>query len=119
MGMFSLLTAGVTSALKSLPPFHGWTKVIYRCASKNTRSSLYEHVRQGYSHKPELDMTRVCNNTDEVIADLIRRKGDLRGEDVREIVSNLFVKSRLSGEGMREGMHSILQLLSVPPVLLQ
>lgn len=99
MSMSSLLTVGVTAALKSSPlcclSSYGWTKVIYRCASQNLRSSLYEHVRQGYSHKPVLDMKRVCNETDEVIADLIRRKGDLRGEDVKEIVSNLHVNSRL------------------------
>ncbi|XP_062275075.1 serine--tRNA ligase, mitochondrial [Scomber scombrus] len=50
------------------------------------RSSLYEHVREGYSDKPELDMTLVCEHTDSVIANVESRKGDLRGEDVRNIV---------------------------------
>uniref|UniRef100_A0A3Q2QUN9 Serine--tRNA ligase, mitochondrial n=1 Tax=Fundulus heteroclitus TaxID=8078 RepID=A0A3Q2QUN9_FUNHE len=51
------------------------------------RSSLYEHVRGGYSDKPELDMTAVCEETDKVIANVESRKGDLRGDDVRKIVS--------------------------------
>ncbi|XP_021177208.2 serine--tRNA ligase, mitochondrial [Fundulus heteroclitus] len=51
------------------------------------RSSLYEHVREGYSDKPELDMTAVCEETDKVIANVESRKGDLRGDDVRKIVS--------------------------------
>ncbi|XP_048119948.1 serine--tRNA ligase, mitochondrial isoform X4 [Alosa alosa] len=89
--MSSLRGIGVISALKSsawccLSPC-GWTKVIYRCSSQNLRCSLYEHVREGYSHKPKLDMTRVCNETDEVIDDLVKRKGDLRREDVGEIVA--------------------------------
>uniref|UniRef100_A0A6Q2ZBR7 serine--tRNA ligase n=1 Tax=Esox lucius TaxID=8010 RepID=A0A6Q2ZBR7_ESOLU len=53
----------------------------------NLRSSLYEHVRDGYSDKPDLDMRLVCEETDQVIANVESRKGDLRGEDVREIVS--------------------------------
>lgn len=91
LSMTSLVAIGVTSALKSsarccVNPY-GWTRVIYRCASQNLRSSLYEHVREGYSHKPVLDMTRVCDDTDEVISELDKRKGDLRKEDVRDIVS--------------------------------
>ncbi|XP_061637293.1 serine--tRNA ligase, mitochondrial isoform X1 [Phyllopteryx taeniolatus] len=50
------------------------------------RSSLYEHVREGYSDKPQLDMRAVCDETDKVIADVESRKGELCGEDVREIV---------------------------------
>ncbi|KAM7413574.1 hypothetical protein PAMA_020787 [Pampus argenteus] len=50
------------------------------------RSSLYEHVLEGYSDKPELDMTAVCEQTDAVIANVESRKGNLRGEDVRDIV---------------------------------
>lgn len=53
------------------------------------RSSLYEHVREGYSDKPELDMRAVCEETDKVIANVENRKGDLRGDDVRKIVSIL------------------------------
>ncbi|XP_044209587.1 serine--tRNA ligase, mitochondrial [Thunnus albacares] len=54
--------------------------------SHKAHSSLYEHVREGYSDKPELDMTAVCEHTDSVIANVESRKGDLRGEDVRNIV---------------------------------
>ncbi|MEQ2172221.1 hypothetical protein GOODEAATRI_018864, partial [Goodea atripinnis] len=50
------------------------------------RSSLYEHVREGYSDRPELDMRAVCEETDNVIANVESRKGDLRGDDVRTIV---------------------------------
>ncbi|XP_061135950.1 serine--tRNA ligase, mitochondrial isoform X2 [Syngnathus typhle] len=50
------------------------------------RSSLYEHVREGYSDKPQLDMRAVCEQTDKVIANVESRKGELRGEDVKEIV---------------------------------
>ncbi|XP_026219568.1 serine--tRNA ligase, mitochondrial [Anabas testudineus] len=50
------------------------------------RSSLYEHVRAGYSDKPELDMRAVCEETDKVIANVESRKGELQGEDVRKIV---------------------------------
>lgn len=50
------------------------------------RSSLYEHVREGYSDKPELDMRAVCEESDKVIANVENRKGDLRGDDVRKIV---------------------------------
>ncbi|XP_051934918.1 serine--tRNA ligase, mitochondrial [Hippocampus zosterae] len=50
------------------------------------RSSLYEHVREGYSDKPELDMRAVCDQTDKVIANVESRKGELCGQDVKEIV---------------------------------
>lgn len=55
--------------------------------SHGVRSRLYEHVREGYSDKPELDMRAVCEETDKVIANVESRKGDLRGDDVRKIVS--------------------------------
>lgn len=66
--------------------------------SHSTRSSLYEHVREGYSDKPELDMTAVCEETDKVIANVESRKGELQGDDVRNIVSvvnvfSMFIKS--------------------------
>lgn len=51
------------------------------------RSSLYDHVLKGYSFKPEIDMRAVCEETDKVIANVENRKGDLRADDVREIVS--------------------------------
>ncbi|KAG7277042.1 hypothetical protein CRUP_025452 [Coryphaenoides rupestris] len=56
-------------------------------SAHGVRSSLYEHVRAGYSDKPDLDMRRVCEDTDKVIADVDHRKGGLCGDDVREIVS--------------------------------
>lgn len=55
--------------------------------SHGVRSSLYEHVRAGYSDKPDLDMRAVCEETDKVIANVESRKGDLRADDVRKIVS--------------------------------
>uniref|UniRef100_A0AAQ5ZX59 Serine--tRNA ligase, mitochondrial n=1 Tax=Amphiprion ocellaris TaxID=80972 RepID=A0AAQ5ZX59_AMPOC len=54
--------------------------------SHAARSSLYEHVREGYSDKPELDMRAVCEETDKVIANVENRKGELTGDDVRKIV---------------------------------
>ncbi|KPP63248.1 hypothetical protein Z043_118511 [Scleropages formosus] len=50
------------------------------------RSSLYEHVRDGFSDKPELDMRRVCEETEKVMANVERRKGELRAEDIPQIV---------------------------------
>uniref|UniRef100_A0A8D3C567 Serine--tRNA ligase, mitochondrial n=1 Tax=Scophthalmus maximus TaxID=52904 RepID=A0A8D3C567_SCOMX len=55
-------------------------------SSHGARSSLYEHVREGYSDKPELDMRAVCEETDKVIANVEGRKGELRADDVRAIV---------------------------------
>ncbi|XP_074497413.1 serine--tRNA ligase, mitochondrial [Sebastes fasciatus] len=59
--------------------------ISYRC-SHGARSSLYEHVREGYSDKPVLDMRAVTEETDRVTAEVENRKGDLRGDDVRKIV---------------------------------
>uniref|UniRef100_A0A673B864 serine--tRNA ligase n=1 Tax=Sphaeramia orbicularis TaxID=375764 RepID=A0A673B864_9TELE len=61
--------------------------IISNRLAHESRSSLYEHVREGYSDKPELDMTTVCEETDKVIANVERRKGELQGDDVRKIVS--------------------------------
>lgn len=47
---------------------------------------MYEHVREGYSDKPELDMGAVCEQTEAVVENVESRKGGLRGEDVRRIV---------------------------------
>ncbi|XP_060799707.1 serine--tRNA ligase, mitochondrial isoform X1 [Neoarius graeffei] len=52
-----------------------------------SRSSLFEHIKQGYSDKPEVDMRRICEHTDQVITELENRKGDLRAVDVRNIIS--------------------------------
>ncbi|XP_052473098.1 serine--tRNA ligase, mitochondrial [Carassius gibelio] len=57
------------------------------CSSRAVRSSLYEHVREGYSHKPKLDMQRVCEEPDAVKGELEHRKGDLRAADVGVIIS--------------------------------
>uniref|UniRef100_A0A673IN82 Serine--tRNA ligase, mitochondrial n=1 Tax=Sinocyclocheilus rhinocerous TaxID=307959 RepID=A0A673IN82_9TELE len=57
------------------------------CSSRPVRSSLYEHVLEGYSHKPKLDMQRVCEETDAVKAEVENRKGDLRAADVGVIIS--------------------------------
>uniref|UniRef100_A0A3B4YX54 serine--tRNA ligase n=1 Tax=Stegastes partitus TaxID=144197 RepID=A0A3B4YX54_9TELE len=70
------ITDGVTSSSR-----------ISQRLSHGARSSLYEHVREGYSDKPELDMRWVCEETDKVIANVENRKGDLTGDDVRKIVS--------------------------------
>ncbi|KAI1894070.1 hypothetical protein AGOR_G00130200 [Albula goreensis] len=50
------------------------------------RSSLYENAQEGYIYKPDLDMRIVCEETDKVIANVENRKGDLRAEDVPDIV---------------------------------
>uniref|UniRef100_A0A671PQC7 serine--tRNA ligase n=1 Tax=Sinocyclocheilus anshuiensis TaxID=1608454 RepID=A0A671PQC7_9TELE len=55
-------------------------------SSRPVRSSLYEHVLEGYSHKPKLDMRRVCEETDAVKEEVENRKGDLRAADVGVIV---------------------------------
>ncbi|XP_056157783.1 serine--tRNA ligase, mitochondrial [Lampris incognitus] len=80
------------SALRALKP------VVSRCARPPTapfvprrfahgvRSSLYEHVREGYSDKPDLDMRLLCDEVDKVIGNVESRKGDLRADDVRQIV---------------------------------
>ncbi|XP_061576222.1 serine--tRNA ligase, mitochondrial [Cololabis saira] len=62
------------------------TIVVPQRFSQGARSSLYEHVLEGYSDKPELDMKTVIEQTDKVIANVESRKGDLRGDDVRKIV---------------------------------
>ncbi|XP_030633905.1 LOW QUALITY PROTEIN: serine--tRNA ligase, mitochondrial [Chanos chanos] len=57
------------------------------CSSNTVRSSLYEHICAGYSDKPEIDMQRVCEETDQVIAEVEHRKGELRAEDIRKMIS--------------------------------
>ncbi|XP_028817817.1 serine--tRNA ligase, mitochondrial [Denticeps clupeoides] len=89
IGMLTLL--GLSSALKAslrrgVNSRRGAKLLSDRCASRGTRSSLYEHFREGYSDKAELDMARVCGETDVVVAELENRKGDLRGADVSDIV---------------------------------
>ncbi|XP_061781335.2 serine--tRNA ligase, mitochondrial isoform X1 [Nerophis lumbriciformis] len=88
-----LVTSAATKSIFALTP------VVRRCCTKKKGfvvprrfshrfgSSLYDHVLGGYSDKPELDMRAVCEDTDKVIANVENRKGELRGEDVRLIVS--------------------------------
>nr|XP_015196128.1 PREDICTED: serine--tRNA ligase, mitochondrial [Lepisosteus oculatus] len=87
MGVF--LRGGFVSLKKPLDPRRFWGSAggVGRRCRHTGRSSLYEHVREGYSDKPVLDMRFVCEHTDRVITEVESRKGDLRGEDVRGIVS--------------------------------
>uniref|UniRef100_A0AAR2KKF4 serine--tRNA ligase n=1 Tax=Pygocentrus nattereri TaxID=42514 RepID=A0AAR2KKF4_PYGNA len=55
------------------------------CSSGSVRSSLWEHVREGYSDKPQLDMGPVCGETGRLITDLQNRRGDLGPADVQTI----------------------------------
>nr|XP_023689212.1 serine--tRNA ligase, mitochondrial [Paramormyrops kingsleyae] len=80
-------TCGVLRSSFSLSVFRASALVLSRRRAHSLRSSLYEHVRDGYSDKPQLDMRYVCEETDKVIANVEKRKGELRGEDVPEIVS--------------------------------
>lgn len=78
--------------------------------SHGARSSLYEHVREGYSDKPELDMRALCEETDKVIANVENRKGDLRGDDVRKIVSGLLIQPCLWHGSLSSVENTSLQL---------
>nr|XP_057935209.1 serine--tRNA ligase, mitochondrial [Doryrhamphus excisus] len=86
-----LFTSATTKRFFVLAPVmrHYSTKktslVVPRRFCHKYRSSLYEHVREGYSNKPELDMTGVVEDADKVIANVENRKGELCGEDVRRI----------------------------------
>ncbi|XP_059841127.1 serine--tRNA ligase, mitochondrial [Hypanus sabinus] len=66
------------------PPSHGWAPPVGRWCS---RSSLYDHVRDGYSDRPRLDMGLVCRQTPALLDNVRNRKGELTGEDVSDIVS--------------------------------
>ncbi|XP_068173383.1 serine--tRNA ligase, mitochondrial isoform X2 [Antennarius striatus] len=58
-----------------------------RCVRQmSVRSRLYEHVRAGYSDRPELDMSPVCEDPERVTENLQNRKADLQGHDVRSMV---------------------------------
>ncbi|XP_078389449.1 serine--tRNA ligase, mitochondrial [Cetorhinus maximus] len=52
-----------------------------------SKSSLYDHVRDGYSDRPQLDMGFVCSQTQAVLDNVQNRKGELTREDVADIVS--------------------------------
>ncbi|XP_069763868.1 serine--tRNA ligase, mitochondrial [Narcine bancroftii] len=52
-----------------------------------SRSSLYEHVRDGYSDKPRLDMGSVCRRMPAVLDNVRNRKGELTEADVSHIVT--------------------------------
>ena len=90
MGMVARVGGAALSALKPVARQCSRQRTsvfIPHRLSHGARSSLYEHVREGYSDKPELDMRAVCEHTDKVIAEVEDRKGDLQGDDVRRIVS--------------------------------
>lgn len=60
------------------------------------RSRLYEHVREGLSARPQLDMAALSTNPAQAARDLELRKGPLREGELREIVSG---GSRAGREG--------------------
>ncbi|XP_048378623.1 serine--tRNA ligase, mitochondrial isoform X2 [Stegostoma tigrinum] len=60
------------------------------------KSSLYDHVRDGYSDRPQLDMGLVCSHTQAVLDNVQNRKGELTGEDVADIHPDF---SRLRNRG--------------------
>ncbi|XP_066534140.1 serine--tRNA ligase, mitochondrial isoform X2 [Hoplias malabaricus] len=57
------------------------------CSSDTKSSSLWEHVKEGYSHKPQLDMRPLCEDTQTLLTELENRRGDIRADDVEIIVS--------------------------------
>ncbi|KAJ8403771.1 hypothetical protein AAFF_G00346390 [Aldrovandia affinis] len=84
-----LLRLSASYVLKPASQHCRWVAVLlspHRCAH-SLRSSLYEHTREGYSNKPDLDMRTVCEETGKVVANVESRKGDLREADVLDIVS--------------------------------
>ncbi|XP_078462441.1 serine--tRNA ligase, mitochondrial [Lampetra planeri] len=56
-------------------------------SSSSAISSLYSHVRDGYSEKPELDMAHVCSHGEAWASDVEARKGELAARDVQDIIS--------------------------------
>ncbi|XP_031597397.1 serine--tRNA ligase, mitochondrial [Oreochromis aureus] len=89
IGMVAKVGVFAAAVLKPVArqcPGHRVNVFVPHRLSHGVRSRLYEHVREGYSDKPELDMRAVCEETDKVIANVESRKGDLRGDDVRKIV---------------------------------
>ncbi|KAM4627217.1 serine--tRNA ligase, mitochondrial [Polymixia lowei] len=85
-GMIARVGGAAFNVLKPVTRQHARQATYQLSLRRFAHSSLYEHVREGYSDKPELDMRLVCEETDKVIANVESRKGDLRGDDVREIV---------------------------------
>uniref|UniRef100_A0A7N4PEF4 Seryl-tRNA synthetase 2, mitochondrial n=1 Tax=Sarcophilus harrisii TaxID=9305 RepID=A0A7N4PEF4_SARHA len=63
-----------------------------------TRNLLYEHVREGYSARPQLDMERLCAHPEEAARALEHRKGELRPADLSEIISTWQSLGRLRKE---------------------
>uniref|UniRef100_A0A674IJJ6 Uncharacterized protein n=1 Tax=Terrapene triunguis TaxID=2587831 RepID=A0A674IJJ6_9SAUR len=51
------------------------------------RSRLYEHVREGNSARPRLDMAALSARPEQAERELETRKGPLGPRDLREIVS--------------------------------
>uniref|UniRef100_A0A3B1IK31 serine--tRNA ligase n=1 Tax=Astyanax mexicanus TaxID=7994 RepID=A0A3B1IK31_ASTMX len=58
-----------------------------RCSSGGVRSSLWEHVREGYSDKPELDMRPVREQPEQLISELRNRRGEFGPADLQKIVN--------------------------------
>ncbi|XP_027711062.1 serine--tRNA ligase, mitochondrial isoform X2 [Vombatus ursinus] len=65
---------------------------------RSTRNLLYEHVREGYSARPQLDMERLCAQPEEAARALEHRKGELRPADLSEIISTWQSLGRLKEE---------------------
>ncbi|XP_032870250.1 serine--tRNA ligase, mitochondrial [Amblyraja radiata] len=85
-----LLRGGGVSSFSQLVP-GPWLSRAACCrrysSSRSSRSSLYDHVRDGYSDRPCLDMGTVCARTQAVLDNVGQRKGELTGPDVSDIVS--------------------------------
>ncbi|XP_038622957.1 serine--tRNA ligase, mitochondrial [Tachyglossus aculeatus] len=54
---------------------------------RRPQSLLFEHVRLGYSSRPQLDMGPYCARAEEAARDVDRRKGPLSSDDLLEVVS--------------------------------
>ncbi|XP_043849473.1 serine--tRNA ligase, mitochondrial isoform X2 [Dromiciops gliroides] len=65
---------------------------------RRSRNLLYEHVREGYSARPQLDMERLCAHPEEAARALEHRKGELRPADLSEIISTWQSLGRLREE---------------------
>ncbi|XP_043918980.1 28S ribosomal protein S12, mitochondrial isoform X2 [Protopterus annectens] len=66
--------------------FHkGLVNVTVKWRACSSRSRLYEHVKEGYSSRPQLDMSSICRHPGEVVRNIENRKGELIQEDVYDI----------------------------------
>uniref|UniRef100_A0A8D0CA21 serine--tRNA ligase n=1 Tax=Salvator merianae TaxID=96440 RepID=A0A8D0CA21_SALMN len=62
-------------------------QVAAAAAAAAGRSRLYEHVREGWSARPQLDLRTLSGQLDQAERELQRRKGPLGPRDLREIKS--------------------------------